>query len=148
MNRERAIRLAYFQALNGNLSYNSLNIPISDSKLESNSDVYVVLGNQTTVSEPVNYHEYFYASDITLTIYCLFNNSVSKDVMDNVAEQIENIVLTDTPKTNGLIQQTGWDISGVHLRQTSYQSDEFISDGYNNILTKTLNFSQTVNKTG
>jgi hypothetical protein len=148
MNRDRILRLAYFNALNGQLTYNSAAVPISDSKLESDASVYVIIGAQTASNtEFSDYNKYCWTTSISLEIHSVHQDSVSKDIVDEVGEQIEAIIIGDSQEDeNGLVVESGWSITGVTLT-TSYPNTTYLkhSDG-SNYVTKLLTFSQTIEK--
>jgi hypothetical protein len=141
MNREKVIRQAYYNVLNGNLSYNSINVPIYDEKVESNEDVYVLMVAQDAV-DTGDFHRQSWISTITFDIVSKQYASVSKDIVDAVSEQIENIV-KPTASAIGLEQQAGWQITNVRLSQVNYSEP-----GVDDMITifKTITFTQTISK--
>ena len=146
-NRETAIRTAYYQSLNGNLSYNSINVPITDSIIPqgaSDSPVYCVFDRQTAV---LNKDGGFYIQSWNTTIDILIISkqgfSVSKEIVDSISEQIEEIIIPSA-STNGLTAQTGWQIDNVFLDRAIFL-DVSIT-GTQTTIHKGLTFSQKVIK--
>lgn len=149
LNRETAIRTAYFQALNGNLTYDGVNIPITDSIIkqgQSDSPVYIVLDKQTA---NLNRDGAFYMQswNTTIDIWIVSKQafSVSREIVDSISEQIENIITPDVT-TNGLIEQVGYQINNVFLENVSFM--EFRLSETQSIIPKVLTFSQKIVKQG
>lgn len=145
MDREKAIRLAYFEALDGNLTYESSQVQVFDNKFEpvANSSTYVLFSNQSSQDQG-NFSSFRWTSRITLQIVSKTQSAVSSDVVDDVGEQIEAIIFPGEPKTNGLIQQSGWQIINVSLDSANYTTLELSPT--NTVITKLLTFSQTITK--
>lgn len=146
MNREAAIRQAYFETLDGNITHNGVPVYVYDAKEERNDLIYVILGNQLTQPINQNYSEYYYTSSITLLIVAKYDNSVTKDDVDDVADQIEAKVLGLTPTSDVLVQISGWDIQSIQLNAATYQSDEYFRSDNTSTINKILTFSQLVSK--
>lgn len=146
INRETAIRNAYYQALNGNISYNGVNIPLTDSITNQgqNDAVYIVMTNQTSVYDKSGgFQMLAWESTINLMIVSQQAFSVSKDILDAVSEQIENIIIPSAT-TNGLVQQSGWQINNVLLRTVEFK--EFVLGPTTSIIPKILVFWQKIVK--
>jgi hypothetical protein len=147
-NRETAIRTAYYQALNGNLSYNSVNVPITDSIIPqgvSDSPIYCVFDRQFST---FNYKDGAFSmqswtSTIDILIISKQSTSVSKEIIDGIADQIESII-TPSVTTNGLPAQSGWQITNVFLDKTLFMPTQI--SGTQTIIQKGLTFTQKVVK--
>jgi hypothetical protein len=146
MDREKAIRAAFFTPLDGNLNYSGSEVKIFDQKFEpnANSTNYVLISNQSSQDQG-NFNCFRWTSRITLQVISKTQSSVSSDVVDDIGEQIENIIFPGNPSQNGLTQQTGWQILNVALESVNYTSIQ-ITDT-NSVITKILTFSLTITKT-
>lgn len=143
MNRDKAVRMSFFDALNGELTYNSVAVPISDMKLETDAPVYVLITRQTATLSPQNYDTFIWETTLTLEIHSVHQDSVTKDIVDEVGEQIEQIIIGTSPQDNGLVQQEGWVIDNVYLSNSSYGGD-YLKHGDSNYVIKLLTFTQTI----
>lgn len=104
------------------MTYAGSAVPVVDSIVtnESEQDMYVILGSQTTV-ETSNFDSFDFRATINIDITHKSGYSASKDGVDNVAQQIFNII-QPTVKTNGLIPQTGVQFSNVRKIADNYLS--------------------------
>jgi hypothetical protein len=154
MNREKAYRQSVYETI-GDLSPGStvrtipvnipdvgiIQVPVYDSKLESDELLYVILASQTA-TDIGNYVLFQWLSGIDIEIYHLQQNSATFDIVDAVAEEIEQRILHSA----GLAAQPGWDISCTYLngasnlKMRSYKSEAGIE------IVKTLNFNSTLIK--
>lgn len=146
MDRELSIRKAYYQALNGHLSSNSVNIPVTDGQIDQAQpdNLYVVFDNQNTnisLTGAANMQNFI--STITLGIVSKQSFSVAKSILDNVGEQIEHII-TPSAGFSSLVSPTGWQINCVYLRTAGYM--EVKIDKTTTIAVKLLMFEQKIVK--
>lgn len=146
MDREKAIRAAFYTPLNGNLSYESSEVKIFDQKFEPNANTtnYVLISNQSS-QDSGNFSCFRYTSRITFQIVSKTQSSVSSDVVDDIGEQIENIILPGSPAQNGLTQQSGWQILNVAIESVNYTTFQLTDT--NSTITKLITFSLTITKT-
>lgn len=114
------VRKAFYQALNGNLTFNSAPVPVSDDikPVGNTSPIWVVLGSQT--SSPKNTFN-GWASDETIDLDIVYKTSTSsgKLQLDLIAGQILRIIWP-TITTNGLPAQTGVQFLNVILSANRY----------------------------
>lgn len=98
----KKVREAFYTVLNGNLSYDGENVPVVDDAvtLEDNVDMYVLLSSQTAV-EVSNFTKYQHDCTITIDITHKTTYSVTKNGVDEVAQQIFDRISTGVT-TNGL----------------------------------------------
>lgn len=147
MNREKAIRYGFGQALQGNISYDGAAVNIYDAITTNevpNENLYVLLTGQTAINESTLHH-YRWRCVQTIEIVSKQYSSVSKDIADDVGNQIENIILpTLKPGTGGMTEQEGWRFELQMLESVDYTEFE-LSTGYYEI-TKILQFSLLVTK--
>lgn len=99
---QKKVREAFFSALNGQLFYDGIDVPVVDDAvtLEDNVDMYVLLSSQTAV-EVSNFTKYQNDCTITLDIVHKTTYSVTKNGVDDVAQQILHFISTSVT-TNGL----------------------------------------------
>jgi hypothetical protein len=106
------IRKAYFDLLEGNVTYNSITVPVYD---ELNEDyeglMYIVLGTQND-NDSSNKHSFTSDHVITIDIVTRFITSARKLPSEDISGQIKNLVLP-TPSTCGLISPSGLQITAV-----------------------------------
>lgn len=143
MNKDTAIRKSVFDALDGNLTYNSIDVPVYDSKLSGDDgvDVYVIITNQDG-QYAGNFIQQAWISTISMTIISVQIDGISKDIVDNVEEQIHNIIAPSVT-TTGLAQQTGWKMDNVILLNYNDAADL----GDVNVVSKTVTYQLTITKT-
>lgn len=120
----KAFRMAVFDALDGNLTdLSSATVEISDGKAEDTvSNTYVLLTTETGNQIP-NFSLFLHDSSILLQIAIKTFDTISKDELDNVSQQITQILFPGTA-TDGLVQQNGFQINC--LQAQSVNSSEVI----------------------
>lgn len=114
MNREKAIRLKFYEVLNGQLQYDSAVLPVNDAKLQDDSDIYIILTEQRATDNS-SFHCYKWECEQDIEIHSVQQHSVSRDIVDDVAEQIETLIfqaLKDGTETNG------WQLNNLTLSGT------------------------------
>lgn len=115
----KAFRMAVFTALNGNLTdLNSQAVQIFDGKAEDAvGDTYVILSTETGNQIP-NFSLFLHDSSILLQIATKTDDTISKDRLDHVSEQITNILFPGTA-TDGLVQQSGFLINCLQAQSVN-----------------------------
>jgi hypothetical protein len=111
----RPIRLAFFNALNGFLTYDSGNVPVHDKKQkrEDNSNNYVILG--TVSSTPDHTQQSFdKIATIDVDIVTKAADGVTSDVADNIAGQITTLLFT-APFTHTLTAPDDWQFLNLEV---------------------------------
>lgn len=117
MNREHAIRICIFDLLNGTLTYEGTEVPVWDAKLESeDSNLYVIIEGQSGITINKYPQQKTWDCNINLSIVSRQHNGVSRDTVDDVAEQIETILYAALE--GGTIYQ-GWQFTNFVLERTS-----------------------------
>ena len=108
------LQMAVFGALNGNLSYNSANVPVYDEKKEvgQNDNLYVLLSTQQENDNPQTSDAFITDSSIDIEITHKTGFEVSKKVLNNISNQILEILIP-TPSTNGMAVQNLFQIQNV-----------------------------------
>lgn len=144
---EKALRRAVYQAL--------IAVPIRMTIDGSNSDVlifdgpvddalsnaYIILSNQTG-NDDSNKNAFVTNATIVLDIYHRGEYHSNKDYLDDIAEQVEAILLPGGPGTNGLIPQSGVKFGRLERRSASYL--ELTISSTQSVTRKLLTFSTTV----
>lgn len=116
------VRTAFFQALNGNLTYNSVPVPVSDDikPFGSTSPIYVILASQSG-AEKNTFSGWASDENIDLDIIFKASTQASKQPLDLVAAQILNLICPSVT-ASGLAPQPGMQFLNVKL-----QSDRYLS---------------------
>jgi len=124
----KAVRYAIFQALDGNLTYDGSPVPVVDESvtLDQNLTMYVALTTQTAV-ETSNFAQFEHECTLQIDIAHKTQYAVSKDGVDDVAQQIFDI-LQPSVTTNGLASQ-----SGVQFTDLSKATDNYLTMVLNNM---------------
>lgn len=142
---KKFLRTAYFQALNGLLTWNGVNVPVSDemAPINNTSQVYVIIAAQSGSVENT-YQSWGSLESIDLDIVYKALTVGSKEPLDDVAGQILGI-LFPAPGSTGLIPDAGIQINAAHL-----ESDRYISLSLNSnssVNRRILTFKQHVLQT-
>lgn len=139
MNRELAIRTIYFSTLNGNLSHNSVPIPVTDNIAYQgeNDSLYVVFDNQ---SAKVNFEGSTniksWRTTMALIIISKQDFSVSKSILDSVSEQIENLMNIGPDQA---YLENGWLLNSIYLESCIYLEVHLSKS--QTVISKVLTFS-------
>jgi len=140
------LREAYFQAINGNLVFESGVIPVVDEKVDNQlteHDIYVKLSVQN--DQQANTKCYFAATcDLVMDIVHRTDAVGSKRVVDDISDQILTL-LFPTPKTTGLSIAAPLQLSYARLENTSTSPLAQTDKGF--IQVKSLTFSNRVVQT-
>lgn len=109
----KLVRYAFGNAISGQLSYGGVAVPVADDVLsiEDPTDIYVILSSQTAV-EVSTFSSFEHSASIVIDIVHRSSHYVTKDIVDNVAQQIFTII-QPTPTTNGLSAQSGVQFTDV-----------------------------------
>lgn len=142
---KKPVRKAYYELLNGALSYGSANVPVSDDvkKLADTTAVYVILSNQTG-ADAGTMQSFDSDENIVLDIVYKGSSRVNKEIVDDVASQILNLVLP-RPGEDGLPQQMGVQINCVRVSGDEYLTMSLNSS--NSVVRRLLTFKQHVRQT-
>jgi hypothetical protein len=90
------VRSTYLGALNGNISYNSVNVPIyGQIPFETTPQNYVIIGNITESSDNNN-QRFSNNVDVTIEIYSEQYRTNILDIVDNISGQILDILIDNT----------------------------------------------------
>jgi hypothetical protein len=139
---DKAIRTAYKNALDGNLTFNSLPVPVVDEKLHADdrNDVYVMFSTQNANDKP---NKTYHATEVNLAVLVVNRreSTVQKSVIDNISDQILQIVLP-TLNTHGLTIGSPFKITFVK-RDNSNTEGAKLEDG-TFIIAKQINFRNRI----
>lgn len=115
---QKILRMAVYQVLNGNLSYDGNNVPVFDEKrkLSSTDNLFVILGTQRETDDNTD-DAFITDSSIDIEIQHRTEFEVSKDAIDDVSNQILQIILP-TPQTSGFPVQNLFQIQLVRRSST------------------------------
>jgi hypothetical protein len=115
----KAFRMAVFQALNGNLTdLSSSTVKVFDGKAEETvSNIYVLLTTETGNQIP-NFSLFLHDSSIILQVVAKTIDTISKDELDHVSDQITQILLPGTAN-DGLVQQIGFQINCLQAQSVN-----------------------------
>lgn len=148
MNRDKASRHSFGEVIRNQITYNG-DIKIYDAATTNevqNEQTYILLTSQNAVND-ADYTRFRWRCRQTLEIISKQINSVSKDICDDISEQVEAIVLAAfaQPGSGGLAQQTGWEIQDILLEEVNYTEFRLENNYYE--ITKILMFSFIITKT-
>lgn len=105
------IRKAFYELLNGVLSYNSVVVPVYDEVLQADAQLYVIIASQTKANQD-NFCTFVSDCTITLDIVCKSSFDFTKDAVDSVHNQIGQLV-SSAPGQSNLPTQSGFQFSSV-----------------------------------
>ena len=143
MNREKAIRMGHYEAIKNALSYDGNPVHVYDSATTGevpDENLYVLLTSQASVNES-DFSRFRWNAVQTFEIVSKQMGSVSKDIVDDISEQIEQILMyvKNQPGEGGMIRQTGWEFMDVIVQNVNYIDFELSQNFYE--ITKVLQVS-------
>jgi len=126
MELSKAIRTAYFTALNGNVTYNGNDVPLFDAYAvpDGISYPYILLSSQTSNQLRIKRCKRYNAS-ILIDIVTGSTDPIGRSDAEDIAEQIENIINPDTFIDPDLSAY------GYQLGNTTREGDNDLSDKNN-----------------
>lgn len=97
MELSKAIRTAYYNALEGNITYNGIEVPIFDAYAVSDGVTYpyVLLSSQTSNQLRIKRCKRYNAS-ILIDIVTGSTDPIGRSDAEDIAEQVDNIISPDT----------------------------------------------------
>lgn len=143
MNREKAARMGVYDAIKASLSYDGNTVHSYDSVTTNevpDEKQYVLLAQQSSVNAS-DFRRFRWNCVQAIEITSKQYSSVSKDIVDDISEQIEQILIypKNQPGEGGMINQAGWEFSDVLLESTNYVEFEISANYYE--ITKVLQIS-------
>ena len=145
MNREKAIRTAFYSVLNSIIypAGSGIRIPISDGKAISKDKIYTLIESQTAQDSSDMRNKRWNAS-ITITVIHKQKDSYTRDIVDDIGEEIESTILPGNAALNGLPEVPGWKITNVYLGNIDYA--DFQINENETVCIKFLTFNFIINK--
>jgi len=135
------VRTIYVNALNGNITYNGINVPVyGQTPFVTTPKNYVVIGDISEVGVNTN-NSFGNNVDVTIDIFSEQYRVNDLSVVDNIASQILNILLPDT-------QVDGFDDTYFEVFPMSRTSSRYLSlmEGENFVARKIITINNLVNQ--
>jgi hypothetical protein len=148
VNRDKAVRYGFGEILRNAITYDGNAIKIYDAVTTNevlNENLYVLLTRQTAANDH-NLRQFRWRCIQTIEIVSKQISSVSKDIADEVSEQIEQLIIypNGKPGIGNMAQQSGWKFEIQILESVDYTEFELETNLYE--ITKILQFSCIVTK--
>lgn len=95
MSLSKALRTAYYQALNGNILHNGNPVPVYDAFALNNTYPYIIISSQTAVQERLKTAKGY---DVTILIDIVTGSldPIGRAQSEDIGEQVENIINPDS----------------------------------------------------
>jgi hypothetical protein len=132
------IRKAIYTALNGNVSYNSVNIPIFDEAPDEAQSSHYILFSSQTEDDATNNARFVTEGDILLDIVTIHPSYPTKKVVESISDTIMGI-LTPTVTTRGITLPSGFSLT-LFRRERSY-SIPMLQSSTGKVIRKILRYS-------
>lgn len=143
MELSKAIRTAYYTALNGNVTFNSNVVPVFDAFAipDGVTYPYILLSSQTSVQGNLKRCKRYSAS-ILIDIVTGSADPIGRSDAEDIAEQIEDIVNPDS------FADLNLNVNGYDIGNTSRAGDSDLSDknGIYYIFRKLITYDHIVTK--
>lgn len=143
MELSKAIRTAYYTALNGNVTFNSNSVPVFDAYAipDGVTYPYILLSSQTSVQGNLKRCKRYSAS-ILIDIVTGSSDPIGRSDAEDIAEQIEDIVNPDS------FADLNLNVNGYDIGNTSRAGDSDLSDknGIYYIFRKLITYDHIVTK--
>lgn len=144
MELSKAIRFGYYEALNGNVTVDSVAVPIFDvyALPEGISKPYILLSTQTSFQRNLKRCKMYNASILIDIVTGGANNAAGRIQAEDIAEQIEDIINPDT--FNDLdIEDYGWSIGNTSRES---DTDSSLMNGTEYVYRKLIRYEHIVTK--
>lgn len=143
MELSKAIRVGYFNALDGNVTYNGFDVPVFDAYAlpEGISYPYILLSSQTSVQGNLKRCKRYNAS-ILIDIVTGSTDPIGRSDSEDIAEQIEDIINPDS------FEDLNINLNGYDIGNTSRAGDNDLSDknGIYYIFRKLITYDHIITK--
>lgn len=146
MSREKSARKAFYDVLAGSLAIpggSGDKVPISDGQATTKAKLYVLIEDQTAQDDS-DYKRRRWESTLVLSICHKQQSGYTRDIVDDIGEDIELILTPGIAANNGLPVVNGWQVTNLRLGNVTY-SDFQISDT-ETICIKFLTFNFKITK--
>jgi hypothetical protein len=133
------IRTQYLSILNGNISYNGVNVPVyGDDTFETVPQMYVIIGD---ITENADNNNQLFVTDADVVIDIFSEQYMTRDnsIVDNIANQILTLLIPDTGIND--IGDTDFQIYAKARIGSRYLA---VNDGQNYIARKILTINNTI----
>lgn len=135
------VRTIYVNALNGFITYNSVNVPVyGQTPFRTTPKNYVVIGSIVEVGENTN-HNFSNNVEVTLDIFSEQYRTYDNSIVDSIASQILNILIPDT-NVNGF-SDANFEVFPMSRTSSQYLP---LQDGENFVARKIITISNLVNQ--
>jgi hypothetical protein len=116
--------MGHYEAIKNSLSYDGNPVHVYDSTTTGevpDENIYVLLTTQSSVNAS-DFSRFRWNCVQSLEIVSKQMGSVSKDIVDDISEQIEQILtyVKNQPGEGGMINQSGWSFQDVILESVNY----------------------------
>ena len=143
MELSKAIRTAYYAALNGNITYNGNDVPVFDAYAipDGVTYPYILLSSQTSNQGNLKRCKRYNAS-ILIDIVTGSTDPIGRSDAEDIAEQIEDIINPDS------FEDININVNGYDIGNTSRAGDGDLSDknGVYYIYRKLITYDHIVTK--
>lgn len=143
MELSKALRVGYFNALDGNVTFNSNVVPVFDAFAipEGVSYPYILLSSQTSTQGNLKRCKRYNAS-ILIDIVTGSSDPIGRSDAEDIAEQIEDIINPDS------FEDLNININGYDIGNTSRAGDNDLSDknGIYYIFRKLITYDHIITK--
>lgn len=133
------VRTAYLSKLNGNITYNNVNVPVyGDDSFETTPQNYVIIGDITETADNNNQK---FVNNLSVTIDIFSEQYLKRDnsIVDNISSQILNLLIPNTA-----IQDIG--DASFQIFPLSRESSRYLAlqDGNNYVARKILIINNSI----
>ena len=137
------IKDAYFNALDGNITYNGSTIPVYDEEAdETGGDYYIIISTITDADLP---NKGKFMNDVEVLIDVVSQNNwrvdLVKQIVDSITAKIMNVIIPSIGATS-LIENADFQI--VDVRKASTQHVPIIDTGTKKIVRRLTRFTQLI----
>ncbi len=138
------LRKAIYELLNGQLSFETVEVPVFDGKVKKGQDsnYYVLIGNTSSVDNST-FNGWSRTMTAIVDIVTKTTDTVTTDIADTIAGQILEMIMP-TPQSNGLVQA---DFQYVNVNLSNDRYLELQLNPTTIMLRRLLTFSIIVNQT-
>lgn len=137
------IKDAYYDLLDGNITYNGSPIPVYDEEADpSGNSFYIIISTVTDTDKPVK-SKFFSDTQIVIDVITLLDYQITKEkeIVDVICGKIMNLVLP-TPDTTGIADTA--DFQAVSVRRESSNHLPVADTGTKKVVRRVLRFTQTI----
>jgi hypothetical protein len=135
--------MGHYEAIKDALTYGGASVHVYDSATTGevpDENIYVLLTSQSSTNSS-DFRRFRWNAVQAFEIVSKQLGSVSKDIVDDISEQIEAILMyvDNQPGNGGMITQPGWEFQDVILESANYIDFEISQNFYE--ITKVLQIS-------